>query len=553
MYSYPIVIIGDFNCHLNTSDSKALVLKDFLSTTNLIQCNVITNRFEKMLDLVCSNEVCTISRATFPLVPEDPHHPALSVDVVISSTHRYVQYGFCSYDTNESPNPNFNFWKADLSGLYMYLSTIDWSYLKNFTDSNLACLEFLYIIFDVFKKFVPFFSTTSASKRRYPPWFDRSIINDINLKHNLLKKRNLASAYYDSQIKLLSYALHKRIRKNHTLYMKSIEGNLRANPKDFWSFINKTKLKPQIPDSMLINNTLLNNPNEIVNAFATMFSIHCTATDLTPFSTHNHLYNYFCNDFFQVTNDQVLKAAKSLKATTVAGLDGIPSYIVRDCATVFCEPLCIIFNLALATGIFPQMWKGAKVIPVHKAGDKSIGENYRPIALLQNFAKVFEKTIIKIIQDSLLPVISEQQHGGVKSRSTATNLIHFTEFINAALQKGLQVDVIFLDFSKPFDRIRHDILFSKLQFLDLPSNLQSLLFNYLSQRSHRVSVGKYLSAPYIPSTGVPQGFSLGTPLFNVYINDVSDVISSKFLIYADDLKFSASFLLLLMQHCCNWT
>lgn len=67
------------------------------------------------------------------------------------------------------------------------------------------------------------------------------------------------------------------------------------------------------------------------------------------------------------------------------------------------------------------MWKTAKVIPVYKAGDKSVYENYRLIALIQNFAKVYERTIIKTIQNSLLTVLSGQQHSGVKNRSEPTN------------------------------------------------------------------------------------------------------------------------------------
>ncbi|XP_051170278.1 uncharacterized protein LOC127287402 [Leptopilina boulardi] len=174
----------------------------------------------------------------------------------------------------------------------------------------------------------------------------------------------------------------------------------------------------------------------------------------------------------------ITKAAKSLKATFVSGPDNIPSFIVKDCASVLAEPLTLIFNLALKSRIFPHVWKEAKIIPVYKVGEKSRVTNYRPIALLQNFAKVFERAILNSILLPLMNIIIDEQHGCVRNRFILTNLLTFTQIVNTALQRGLQVDVAYLDFSKAFDTIDHQILARKMvtKLAILPGYVLTLSF-----------------------------------------------------------------------------
>lgn len=224
--------------------------------------------------------------------------------------------------------------------------------------------------------------------------------------------------------------------------------------------------------------------------------------------------------FFLLSQDIVLKSAKSMKATMTSGPDNVPSFFIKDCASVLDYPLTIIFNMALKTGVFPSDWKSAKICPVYKAGDKTIVNNYRPIANIQNFAKVFEKAISETLQIALKKIIVDEQHGCLKGKSTLTNLVIFTQIINEALQKCLQVDVAFLDFSKAFDLIDHSILANKLVDFDIPINLRILLLNYLYQRSHKVSIGGVSSGVFVPNKGVPQGSSLGYSFFSIYINDI---------------------------------
>jgi hypothetical protein len=89
-----------------------------------------------------------------------------------------------------------------------------------------------------------------------------------------------------------------------------------------------------------------------------------------------------------------------------SGPDEIPSLVIRDCAAVFADPLCFLFNLILNTSCYPMRWKTSAVRPIHKKDDRSEITNYRPIALISNFAKVFELNMSCIIPHSIMSLTS---------------------------------------------------------------------------------------------------------------------------------------------------
>jgi hypothetical protein len=215
--------------------------------------------------------------------------------------------------------------------------------------------------------------------------------------------------------------------------------------------------------------------------------------------------------------------------------------VLKACVDDLVAPMKFIFNLILRTGAYPTTWKKSRVTPIPKKGSKVKIENYRPIAILSAIAKVFESALQSALLPQCLPHITSAQHAFLPKRSVATNLLTLTRMVSRELDKKSQVDVIYLDFQKAFDRVDNDILLLKLGAMGFTPRLLKLFSSYLSGRKQYVKYGPYVSECYLTRSGVSQGSNLGPLLFVLLINDLSDEVrGSMVLLFADDVKLVKS-------------
>lgn len=194
--------------------------------------------------------------------------------------------------------------------------------------------------------------------------------------------------------------------------------------------------------------------------------------------------------------------------------------------------------MSLELGAFPEKWKDANLVPIHKSDSKSLVSNYRGISILDVPSKLLARQVYSKIFGIISSYIAQWQHGFLPGRSTVSQLAQVVHQFAKALEMRQQVDVIYLDFSKAFDQVPHEKLLFKLECLGIKGPLLAWFRSYLSGRRHRVVTDNEAS-DFLPVTsGVPQGSILGPLLFLVYINDMPGVISgdTSLPLFADDSK-----------------
>ena len=237
------------------------------------------------------------------------------------------------------------------------------------------------------------------------------------------------------------------------------------------------------------------------------------------------------------TPQQIFNIILSFDIKKSLGPNSIPIYILKIANQFFSDKLCAIVNLSFQTGIFPDLCKLAKVIPIFKKEDPLLCENYRPISLLPIFSKIFEKIIYKQMYNYLVQfnLIYKRQFGFRAKYSTNHALISTTEEIKTKIDMGLFIGGVFIDLQKAFDTVNHQILCKKLEYYGFRGNCQNLIKSFLTNRYQIVSINGFESEKLKITCGIPQGSTLGPLLFLLYINDLRFSLKQSFSShFADD-------------------
>ena len=259
------------------------------------------------------------------------------------------------------------------------------------------------------------------------------------------------------------------------IYSNQLNKN-KHDPRKTWQCINgilnKSNHNPSYPESFNLNNTLITDTKDIAENFNDYFiDIGKNLADKIPLSQKSFV-DYIPNRFntsescaIRLTDPyEIIDIVNSMSNSTSAGIDEVSINILKSVICCIAKPLSIIINLCIMNGIFPEKMKIAKVCPILKSGPNNEFCNYRPISVLPSFSKIYEKIISKRLLSfiELHNIFSPSQYGFRKKHSTYMAIMKFHEKVTKAIDKNEFCFEIFIDLSKAFDTLDHEVLLKKL-------------------------------------------------------------------------------------------
>ena len=375
-------------------------------------------------------------------------------------------------------------------------------------------------------------------KRNGVPWVTKDLRHQMDNRDKLLRRFRKTRAVLDWECYRQQRNKVRTLLRNSKIAHFSNLIDKKAHPSTLWR-----ALKAALPTPKPNWSCFGDNSKSLANKFNHHFAAVASSfpTPVNHAEPRQHQATSLSLQAIEV--DECHSRLMELNPRKSTGADGIPPSMLRIAGTVIAAPLCSIINLSLSTGSFPTSWKNALVKPLHKSGPRNVVSNYRPISLLPVASKILERVVRDQVYSHLSAnhLLSPCQTGFRPGHSTTTTLLYVTNECYQALNKGLFAGAVFLDISKAFDTVNHDLLLSRLSELGLDSTACQWFDSYLCCRQHRTVIGVEHSSSLATTSGVPQGSVLGPLLFSIFINNLPHHLHGVItVLFADDTTMIVS-------------
>ena len=335
----------------------------------------------------------------------------------------------------------------------------------------------------------------------------KAVMNRSRLRNKFLKTKSVADRKeYNKQRNLCV----KLFRKEKHSYFNSLDSKNITDNKKFWKtvkpyFSDKSTSRDRI--TLIENDEILSSDKEISEQFIDFFADAVSKLEI-PSTEHLEVNSEHINDpimkainkykdhpsiiainqnfnncnsfsFNKVTTEIIGKEISKLDSTKATQDSDIPTKLIKDnCSDLFIDFFTNNFNDSLLKSQFPTQLKVANVTPIHKKGPRTTTGNYRPVSILPNMSKIYEKCIHEQLFSYFETILSKYQCGFRKGYSAQHCLIVMLEKWRTALDNNGTFGALLTDLSKAFDCLIHDLLIAKLHAYGIDNNSLRPCFHY---------------------------------------------------------------------------
>ena len=496
-----------------------------------------THRAGNILDLILTNNP-EIFRST-EYIPASPisSHSVVLVQSLLTSPGTTIN---CNpRDLTKFDEVNLRSEKTDWDTIRNTLAAVDWHH----QFENLSTTQMIDSLTDLCAETAIGHAPKRRQKVKTRIPRDRRILmrKRCKLRKRLQHVRNQARRIaIEEQLTEIERRLQDSYRLQDEREEERAVDAIKRNPKYFYSFATRHKIHCPVGPLLDVDGQQVSDPEKmaqiLANQYKEAFSNPGQSSLNTSVTPDIHI------DDIDITEEDLIVAIDEISSNAAPGPDRFPAVMLKECKKQLSKPLQIIWRKSLDTGEIPSNLKISNITPVHKGGDKHTPKNYRPVALTSHLIKIFEKVIrkhlVKFIEGNNL--LNPNQHGFRAGHSCLSQLLQHFDRITKLIEEGKNVDIIYLDFSKAFDKLDFQITLQKMLNMGITGKLLRWMESFLTDRKQCVALGGFKSKLDPVLSGVPQGSVVGPLLYLIMMGDIDENVRTAHVSsFADDTRVLA--------------